>query len=194
MARRRLPSVLSLALVLQVVACGQGIPPRSSPDPRGTEEAGAAIERQRKDAARAQADQQREQERCLRERPELEVAMAELRRAESWLAQVKAETRVPLPPPPPWDEAAESRFRLEDRELDRQRDREARDEWRRREERDRIRWLAAHGERLREAQERLNRQARALRSRRADLFTGPGSIEFNPEVAARIRQCGMAEG
>lgn len=192
MARHRLFVVLSLALALQLVACGKGEPPRPSPDPRRGEAARTASERERQ--AQARADQTRLQERCRRERPELEAAMAELRRAERWLARVKAETRVPLPPPPPWDEDAESRFRLEDRELDRQRHQAAQEEWRRREDSDRIRWQAAHGERLREAQDQLNRQAQALRERRADLFTGPGSIEFNPEVAAQIRQCGTVGG
>ncbi|MEB3334755.1 MAG: hypothetical protein VKP70_07195 [Cyanobacteriota bacterium] len=190
MARRWLPVVLSIALGLQLGACGNG----NAPDPRAGKGSREAVEGKRRAEAQVQAraKRRRRHERCLRERPALEAAMAELRRAESALAQVKSETRVPLPPPPPWNDAVESRFRLEDRELDRQRHEEARANWRQREESDRLRWRAAHQERLGEAQGHLNRQARVLRDRRPDLFTGPGSIEFNPAVEDQIRQCDRA--
>lgn len=190
MARRWLPVVLSLALIPLVGACA---PKRADPGPRTQSPAARETEQRRLAEAKARAERQRLEERCLRERPELESRIAALRLAESRLAQVKGETYIPSPPPKPWDEAAESRFRLEDREEDWQRYLQDEEAWQRREERRRIRWLAAHQERLREAQERLDRQARELRSRRADLFTGPGSIEFNPEVAEQIRHCRRIE-
>jgi hypothetical protein len=43
--------------------------------------------------------------------------------------------------------------------------------------------------RLLDAQEALNAEVRALRDLRADLFTAPGSIEFNPKVEEEIRLC-----
>jgi hypothetical protein len=115
--------------------------------------------------------------------------MASLRRAENLLARVKGEAYVPSPAPTPWDEAAESRFRLEDQEADWQRHLGERETWRQGEQSRRARWQADHNDRLREAQARLDQEARALRSRQANLFTGPESIEFNPAVEARIRQC-----
>jgi hypothetical protein len=42
---------------------------------------------------------------------------------------------------------------------------------------------------LLDAQEALNAEVRALRDQRADLFTAPGSIEFNPKVEEEIRLC-----
>ena len=115
--------------------------------------------------------------------------MASLRRSELALAQVKGETYTPLPPPAPWDEAIESRYRLEDREADLQRHLHDQQEWHRREQGRQARWIAEHRERVRQAQWALDRQTQELRAQRPDLFTGPGSIEFNPEVARQIRQC-----
>jgi hypothetical protein len=189
MVRQWLPVVLALALTSLVGAC------RSPRPPAGTGgDASPTAARQRQAEARARTERQRREERCLRERPELEARMAALRRAERHLARAREDSYVPLPPPAPWDEAAESRFRLEDREADRQRYLEERENWRRREESRRARWRADRQERLREAQGRLDQEAKALRSRRADLFTGPGSIEFNPRVEAQIRQCGEISG
>lgn len=115
--------------------------------------------------------------------------MVALRQAERQLARVKQDTYVPLPHPERWDEAKESRYRLEDREADWQRHLQIHAEWQRREERRRNRWQADHNARLEIAQGRLDRLARQLHGQRPDLFTGPGSIEFNPEVADRIRSC-----
>ena len=186
MARRWLSVVLSLALIPLVGAC---VPKRAEPGPHARIPAARATDPQRLAEAKSRAERQRLEERCLRERPELGNRMAALRRAESRLARVKAETFLPSPPPKPWDEGAESRFRLEDREVDWQRHLQDEEAWQRREESRRSRWLAEHQERLREAQDGLDRQARELRSLRADLFTGPTSIEFNPEVAEAIRTC-----
>lgn len=146
-------------------------------------------EQQRLANVQRQLAQQRAQELCLQERPSLVAQMAALRRAELQLARVKEETYVPLPAPDAWDEARESRFRQEDREADWQRHLQAQEAWQRRERNHRANWTANHRDRLLIAQERLDREAQALRSRRPELFTAPGSIEFNPEVAQRLRNC-----
>jgi hypothetical protein len=194
MARCWRSFALILALIPLAAACGTPLAPfgpRQAPAPSRLAEA----ERQRQALARARLEQQWLEDRCRRERPALEAAMAALRQAEGRLARVKGETYVPSTPPPPWDEAAESRFRLEDREADWQRHRQEQERWERREASQRARWLADHQARLREAQGQLDRQAQSLRARRADLFTGPTSIEFNPAVAAAIRHCrGLATG
>jgi hypothetical protein len=186
MASRWLPVLLSLALIPLVGAC---VAKRAEPGPRAQSPDARAADQRSLAQIKSRDERQRLEERCLRERPELETRMAALRRAESRLARVKEESYVPSPPPKPWDESAESRFRLEDREVDWQRQLQDEEAWQRREESRRSRWLAEHDERLREAQEGLDRQARELRSLRADLFTGPASIEFNPEVAEDIRTC-----
>jgi len=188
MTRRWLRVVLSLALTSLLGACGS---PRGQRDPGENPGAGGGASRTsvRQAEARLRTERQREEERCLRERPELEAQMASLRRAENLLARVKGEAYAPSPAPTPWDEAAESRFRLEDREADWQRHLGEQETWRQGEQSRRARWQADHNDRLREAQARLDQEARALRSRRANLFTGPGSIEFNPAVEAQIRQC-----
>ncbi|MEB3260821.1 MAG: hypothetical protein VKP63_09380 [Cyanobacteriota bacterium] len=177
-----------MALPPLVAGCG----PRGTRPPGGpgaTSEGRTDPTALRRQAAEARAAGQRARELCVRERPELESRMAALRRAESRLARVKEDSYVPLPPPPAWDEAAESRFRQEDRDADWLRHQQAREAWRLREEERSARWWRAHQARLGDAQAELNTEARALRERRADLFTGPESIEFDPLVAERIRNC-----
>jgi hypothetical protein len=194
MDHRWLPLLLSAALICLIGGCRAW---RSGPGPGAEAQAprpsSQASEAQRLAEARARAERQRLEERCLLERPELEERMAALRRAESRLAGVKDESYVPLPPPAPWDEAAESRFRQEDQETDWQRHLLERERWRQREAQRRASWWADHDARLGEAQAQLNQEAQALRNRRPDLFTGPGSIEFNPTVADQIRQCRRGE-
>ncbi len=181
---------MALVLPSLLAACA---PRRAAtpPDPNITREESIrqATERRQLADARGRAERQRLQERCLRERPALEARMAALRRAESRLARVKEESYAPLPPPPPWDEAAEARFRQEDRDADWLRHQREQEAWRQREEDRRALWWSDQQARLREAQSELNAVARALREQRADLFTGPGSIEFNPVVVAQIRGC-----
>ncbi len=191
MGRLGLAAALTLLVIPALVACGRAstdldsrLPPSVTPSPP------AEGERLRQAAAKAQLERQRhEQERCLRERPEWAERMVALRRAESRLARLKGETYVPLPPPARWDEAAEARFRREDREADWQRHLREQEDWQRREQSRRQRWLAEHGERLAAAQTELNRQAQILRDRRADLFTAPNSIEFNPAVEDQLLRC-----
>lgn len=182
---RLLMRLLLLALLLLISACGR---PRSAP-PKDIQRFG---EKSQVMQERRQAQLQRERnalERCLRERPELEAQMVSLRRAEAELARVKQEGYVSLPPPEPWNEDRESRYRLEDREADWQRYLQAQEDWKRREEQQRSSWQVGHQSRLQVAQATLDREARELRSRRPDLFTGPGSIEFNADVASQIRSC-----
>lgn len=182
-------SLLPLSLVLLLASCGTL---QRAFAPAANQQGLNAPVKQQADQQRqaaAQAERRRDQERCLLERPGFEAQMAALRRAESQLARVKEDTYVPLRPPEPWDESVESRYRLEDREADWQRHLQAQEAWQRREQSHRASWMANHQERLSLAQERLDRQARELRSLRPDLFTGPGSIEFNPEVAHRLLHC-----
>lgn len=190
MARRWLPLALSLVLIPLTVACGTlpfSVGPRQGEpaDPPSEKEA----TRQRQAEAKARREQLRMEAVCFRERPAFQAQMAALRGAERRLARVKEEPYVPLPAPEPWDEATESRFRLEDREVDWQQHLRNQEAWRRREQDHRARWLADHQARLRQAQWQLDQRAQILRTRRADLFTGPGSIEFNPRVVVEILQC-----
>jgi hypothetical protein len=190
MVRRWLPVLLALVLPPLMAACGSwGVNTAQRPGVGPDEPTRQAAERQQLAERRARAEQQRRQERCQRERPALETRMAALRRAESRLAEVKEERYRPLSPPPPWDEAAESRFRQEDRDADWQRHQGEQETWQQREETRRARWWADHQARLLDAQEALNAEVRALRDQRADLFTAPGSIEFNPKVEEEIRLC-----
>lgn len=128
-------------------------------------------------------------DRCLRERQVLESQIAELRRSEALLARVKEERYGPRSSPPRWNEDQESRFRPEDRDADWQNYLKAREEWHRQEGGRQSRWQADHARRLDEAQVRLDRTARSLREQHPDLFTTPGSIEFNPAVVRRLRDC-----
>ncbi|MFM9047055.1 MAG: hypothetical protein ACKOOH_05280 [Cyanobium sp.] len=133
-------------------------------------------------------------ERCLRERPGLEAQMADLRATEAHLAHVKGESYGGLPGPEPWDEAKESRFRVEDREADWQKHLQAREDWKQRNQSRQRAWETLHRERLRAAQSRVDEQALSLRAQEPDLFTGPGSIEFNPLAVHRIRHCDTPGG
>jgi hypothetical protein len=190
-ACQRLGAVLSLALIPLLAACGgppAGQEGRSGPAVTASRTAEAERRRQQEAQARLER-QRRDQERCLRERPDWEAGMAALRRAESRLARVKVETYVPSLPPPPWNEAAEARYRREDREADWQRHQQAQEDWRLGEQSRRARWDAEHRWRLDDAQTQLNQEARALRERRASLFTGPTSIEFNPATVDQLLLC-----
>jgi hypothetical protein len=128
-------------------------------------------------------------ERCLRDSAALEDQMAELRRSEARLARVKEEVYASQSSPPRWNEDAESRFRQEDRDADWQAYLQAREDWTRREGSQRARWQSDHTRRWQEAQANLDELARDLRRQHPDLFTAPGSIEFDPVVVRRLRQC-----
>ena len=189
MAPSWLRSLLLLLFLVPLTACGGKLRPFSSEEaPQQPIQSPEQNLNERR--ARSQALRQRmEQERCLRDRPGLEAQMVALRQAELELALVKQDSYRPLPPPEPWDESKESRYRLEDREADWQRYLQRQEDWQRREQSRRASWRSNHQARLQRAQETLNRHVQELRVRRPDLFTGPGSIEFNPEVAQRLRHC-----
>lgn len=179
--------LLPLLLVL-LTACGdlrRLLPP--SEEPQGSRRGAVAPK------ARSAPDVSRQlaitRERCLRERAELDVQMADLRRSEARLARVKEEVYSPVFSPPRWNEDEESRFRMEDREADWQRYLQAREDWTRKEGSHRARWQSDHTRRWQEAQARLDESARALRRQHPDLFSAPGSIEFNPRTVRRLRQC-----
>jgi hypothetical protein len=183
-----LRTLLLLLLLVPLTACGGKLRPFAP------KEAQQPIQSLEKDlngrGAQNQVQRQwMEQERCLRDRPGLEAQMVALRQAELELARAKQESYRSLPPPEPWDESKESRYRLEDREADWQRYLQRQEDWQRREQSHRASWMASHQARLQRAQATLNRHAQVLRTRRPDLFTGPNSIEFNPEVAQRLRHC-----
>lgn len=188
MAPPWLRTPLLLLLLLPLTACGGKLRPFSP------KEAQQPIQSPQTDLndrrAQRQAQRQRmEQERCLRDRPGLEAQMVALRQAELELARVKQQSYRSLPPPEPWDESKESRYRHEDREADWQRYLQRQEDWQRREQSHRANWMANHQAHLQRAQETLNRHAQDLRTRRPDLFTGPKSIEFDPKVSQRLRHC-----
>ena len=175
-------------LLLLLTACGDLR--RFLPSPLGHQGTGGGAVAPKDPPLPKSSQQQRiARERCLRERPALETKMAELRRAEAQLARVKEETYGPRSSPPRWNEDQESRFRPEDRDADWQEYLQAREEWTRKEGAQRALWQADHARRLDDAQARLDQLARSLRERQADLFTAPGSIEFNPVAIQRLRDC-----
>ncbi|MFN5698151.1 MAG: hypothetical protein ACK486_14135, partial [Cyanobacteriota bacterium] len=128
-------------------------------------------------------------ERCPADSSSLAIRMGELRQAEAALAAVKSEQYRPVPAPPPLEEAQEARYRPEDQELDREHHAQAMAAWEAAEAARSRRWAQDHDQRLADAQGRLDQIAAELQQRRGDLFTGPGSIEFNPQVAEAIRLC-----
>lgn len=127
---------------------------------------------------------------CRNQRRQLLALMASLRRTEAELAATKRDTYRSSSAPPPWDEDRESRYRLEDRELDRQRHEAAVAGWQSREAARRAAWEAGRRRRQDQAQQRLNQTARRLRQLEPDLFIAPGSIEFDAAVVRRLRTCG----
>ena len=185
-----MPWQLFPLLLLLLTACGdlrRLLPPPQ--EPQGSR-SGAVEPKERPASDPSQLQKQKiARDRCLKELPALESQMAELRRSEARLARVKEEAYAPQSSPPRWNEDEESRFRLEDRESDWQRYLQARDDWTRRESGHRARWQADHARRWQEAQARLDQVVRSLRDQQPDLFTAPGSIEFNPLAVSRLRDC-----
>lgn len=113
--------------------------------------------------------------------------MASLRRSEQELAAARRSAfRPSLPPPAPPDAARESRYRLEDQQLDRERYEAALGAWEQQLAGEKERWRRQRAERLTTAQDRLNRDQQALRQLQPDLFQAPDSIEFAPAALARI--------
>jgi hypothetical protein len=186
-----MPWQLFPLLLLLLTACADLRRLLSPPQGAQGSRSGVVGPKERPASGPSQLQQQKiARDRCFRELPALEVQMAELRRSEARLAKVKEEAYVPQSSPPRWNEDEESRFRIEDREADWQRYLQAREDWTRGESGHRARWQADHANRWQEAQARLDQVARSLRDQQPDLFTAPGSIEFNPVAVRRLRDCG----
>lgn len=155
---------------------------------RSTIEARLAEERAEAQRRRSLEQQQR-QTSCRARSERVRSLTAELRRAEVRLADLRADAYGPSAPPPPLDEARQSRLTREDQELDLERDEQRRAAWREAEDRRRARWSAAHRQQLMEAQYRLNSLVAELRTIEPRYFTAPGSIEVDPAVARELSDC-----
>ncbi|MEA5391074.1 hypothetical protein VB738_07340 [Cyanobium gracile UHCC 0139] len=125
---------------------------------------------------------------CRRRQGKITSLIESLRSAEQELAAARnSPFRPSVAPPPPLDAGRESRYRPEDQRLDRERYEEALGVWEQQVAAERGRWRQQRDARVAAAQDRLNREARALRDLQPDLFTGPESIEFNPVAVGRVR-------
>ncbi len=125
---------------------------------------------------------------CRRRQRKITSLMESLRSAEQELAAARdSPFRPSVAPPPPLDAGRESRYRPEDQRLDRERYEEALGVWEQQVAAERVRWRQQRDARVAAAQDRLNREALALRDLQPDLFTGPESIEFNPVAVGRVR-------
>lgn len=126
-------------------------------------------------------------EACRSRQERITALMASLREAEQELAAARNTPFQPsVAPPEPLDDRRESRYRLEDQQLDRERYEAALDAWEQRVADQRVRWQEDRVQRIKRAQERLDRSFVALKTLQPDLFSGPGSIEFDPAVARRV--------
>lgn len=125
---------------------------------------------------------------CRRRQGRIATMMESLRSAEQELAAARnSPFRPSVAPPRPLDDGRESRYRPEDQRLDRERYEEALGAWEQQVAGERARWLQRRDARITAAQDRLDRDAQALRDLQPDLFTGPASIEFNPVAVGRLR-------
>jgi hypothetical protein len=132
---------------------------------------------------------------CGVRRQKILALMASLRASERELAAARnAPFLASLPPPPPIDESAESRYRLEDQQLDRQRRESALAAWEERVAGEKARWRNERSARIARAREHLDRDRLALKGLEPDLFTGTESIEFNPAVVRRATTACEASG
>jgi hypothetical protein len=137
-------------------------------------------------AARESAARQAALEACRNRRERVTALMASLRQAEQELAAARATSFRPSLPPPPWDPTRESRYRLEDQQLDRERYEADLRAWEQRVAPERANWRAERAQRIDVAQSRLDKDYQTLRSLQPDLFNGPDSIEFNPAVVKKV--------
>ena len=127
-------------------------------------------------------------EACRRRQGRITTLMESLRSAEQELAAARnSPFRPSVAPPQPLDAGRESRYRPEDQRLDRERYEEALSAWEQQVAAELARWRQQRNARVAAAQDRLNRDAHALRDLQPDLFTGPARIEFNPVAVARQR-------
>jgi len=127
-------------------------------------------------------------EACRRRQDRITTLMESLRSAEQELAAARnSPFRPSVAPPQPLDAGRESRYRPEDQRLDRERYEEALGAWEQQVGGERAWWRQQRNARVAAAQDRLNRDAQALRDLQPDLFTGPASIEFDPVAVGRMR-------
>ncbi len=127
-------------------------------------------------------------EACRRRQGKITTLMESLRSAEQELAAARnSPFRPSVAPPQPLDDGRESRYRPEDQRLDRERYEEALGAWEQQVAGERARWRQQREARITAAQDRLDRDAQALRNQQPDLFTGPASIEFDPAAVSRVR-------
>ncbi len=125
---------------------------------------------------------------CRRRQGRITTLMESLRSAEQELAAARTiPFRPSVAPPQPLDDGRESRYRPEDQRLDRERYEEALGAWEQQVAAERARWRQQRNARVDAAQDRLDRDAQALRDLQPDLFTGPSSIEFDPVAVGRVR-------
>ncbi len=125
---------------------------------------------------------------CRHRQREINTLIASLRNAEQELAAARNSSfRPSVSPPQPLDEGKESRYRLEDQRLDRDRYEAALGAWEQQVASQRAQWRQQRFERIAAAQGRLDRDAQALRQLQPDLFNAPASIEFDPMALQRVR-------
>lgn len=137
---------------------------------------------------KAAAARREAQDACRRRQRRITTLMASLRNAEQELAAARTiPFRPSVAPPQPLDDGKESRYRPEDQRLDRERYEESLGAWEQQVAAERARWRQRRDARVAAAQDRLDRDAQALRNLQPDLFTGPASIEFDPVAVGRLR-------
>jgi hypothetical protein len=133
-------------------------------------------------------------ESCRLRQRRISDLIASLHRSEQALATARSTPfRPSVAPPAPLDATRESRYRLEDQQLDRERYETALEAWEQQVAGEKWRWRQERAERMAAAQKRLDRDHQALLALQPDLFTAPGSIEFDPAAVARVNAaCGAS--
>ncbi len=140
-----------------------------------------------KAASAAAAARPAAQEACRSRQGTITTLIGSLRQAEQELAAARnSPFRPSVAPPPPLDAGKESRYRPEDQRLDRDRYEAALGAWEQQVASQRAQWRQQRAERIEAAQERLDRDAQALRQLQPDLFNGPASIEFDPRALRQV--------
>jgi hypothetical protein len=146
-----------------------------------------SLAKERAATEKAAASRRAALEACRRRQRTVTTLMESLRRTEQELAAARnSPFRPSVAPPQPLDAGRESRYRPEDQRLDRERYEEALGAWEQQVAAERARWRQRREARIDAAQDRLNREAMALRDLQPDLFTGPASIEFDPVAVGRV--------
>ncbi len=146
-----------------------------------------SLAKERAATEKAAASRRAALEACRRRQRTVTTLMESLRRTEQELAAARnSPFRPSVAPPQPLDAGRESRYRPEDQRLDRERYEEALGAWEQQVAVERARWRQRREARIDAAQDRLNREAMALRDLQPDLFTGPASIEFDPVAVGRV--------